>query len=291
MKMKKFAAHALSLCLALTTASACAESAAPEATTQALRVGAVTVYDFGDIKLHAYNMGDALSDECYLLESDEGLVMLETGAFTDQLQTWKDYIDSLNKPLAGALLAYHPNGMEMFGDVPVYATEKALSNWGEGGSIRGLTDGFVATFGEGVAANLPQQATLIHTGDTLTLAGITFVIREEGDDAYGVEIPQINCVYIHMLGSKCHNILTSRDHIRAFAAELKDFNYTLVLTSHYVPEGSDAVQAKLAYLEKAAELADTCDDAEAFTAAMKEAFPDYVGENYLTMTAGMLFAE
>ena len=87
--------------------------------------------------------------------------------------------------MAGALLAYHPNGIEVFGDIPVYATEKALSNWGKGGSIRGLTDGFVATFGDGVAANLPTKANLIKTGDKVTLAGMDFVIREEGDDAYG----------------------------------------------------------------------------------------------------------
>ena len=168
--MKKFVSRILSLGLALTAATAAAEADMPAETTKALSVGSVTVYDFGDIKLHAYNMGDALADECYLLESDEGLVMLETGAFTDQLNAWKGYIDGLDKPLAGALLAYHPNGIEVFGDIPVYATEKALSNWGKGGSIRGLTDGFVATFGDGVAANLPTKANLIKTGDKVTLA-------------------------------------------------------------------------------------------------------------------------
>ena len=289
--MKKFVSRILSLGLALTAATAAAEADMPAETTKALSVGSVTVYDFGDVKLHAYNMGDALSDECYLLESGEGLVMLETGAFTDQLNAWKDYIDGLDKPLAGALLAYHPNGIEVFGDIPVYATEKALSNWGKGGSIRGLTDGFVATFGDGVAANLPTKANLIKTGDTVTLAGMDFVIREEGDDAYGVEIPQINCVYIHMLGSKCHNILTSREHMLALAEELRGFQYTLVLTSHYVPEGADAVQTKLAYLDKALELSNSCATAEEFKSAMQSAFPDYAGENYLDMTAGMLYQE
>lgn len=101
--MKKFVSRILSLGLALTAATAAAEADMPAEMTKALSVGSVTVYDFGDIKLHAYNMGDALSDECYLLESDEGLVMLETGAFTDQLNAWKGYIDGLDKPLAGAL--------------------------------------------------------------------------------------------------------------------------------------------------------------------------------------------
>ena len=92
-----------------------------------------------------------------------------------------------------------------------------------------------------------------------------------------------------MLGSDCHNILTSREHISAFAEKLKGFDYDLVLTSHYVPEGQDAVETKIAYLEKTLELADACADAASFIEAMNEAFPDYSGANYLETTAGMLY--
>lgn len=284
--MKKLIAIILTAML-MFSACAVAESASP--TTNQLELGSVTVYDFGDVKLHCYNSGDALADECYLVESAEGVVMIETGAFTANLTEWKQYIDGLNKPIAGALLAYHPNGIELFGDVTVYTTENALANWGEGGSIRALTDGFVESLGDTVAADHPSEATLVNFGDTVTLAGVDFIIRDEGDDAYGIEIPAINCVYIHMLGSDCHNILTSKEHISAFAEELKGFDYDLVLTSHYVPEGQEAVEAKIAYLEKTLELADTCTDAASFIEAMNETFPDYSGANYLETTAGMLY--
>lgn len=284
--MKRIVAIALTL-LTLLSGFALAESASK--TEVALELGAVTVYDFGDIRLHAYCTNDALGDECYLIESSEGVVMLETSAFTANLIEWKNYIDGLNKPIAGALLAYHPNGYALFGDAPVYTSNNALNNWQEGGSIRALTDGFIAAFGDAVAADLPAEAEILEFGDSVTLAGVDFIIRSEGDDAYGVEIPAINCVYIHMLGSDCHNILTSREHIAAFIEELKGFDYDLVLTSHYAPEGTDAVASKIAYLEKTLELADSCTDSESFTAAMREAFPDYSGENYLEMSAGMLY--
>lgn len=287
--MKKITSLLLTLAMLLTGVSAFAEAAPYTESTAQLEIGSVTVYDFGSIKLHSYNSGDALADECYLIESDEGVVMLETGAFTANLVEWKGYIDSLAKPIAGALLAYHPNGIENFGDVTVYTTENALTNWGEGGSIRALTDSFIAGFGDAVAANHPTDVTLVNFGDTVTLAGVDFIIRNEGDDAYGVEIPAINCVYIHMLGSDCHNILTGKEHINAFISELDGFNYTLVLTSHYTPEGQDAVATKIAYLNKVLELNDSCADAAAFTAAMNEAFPDYSGANYLDMTAGFLY--
>ena len=168
--MKKLIAIILT---ALLMFSACAMAGSASPTTNQLELGSVTVYDFGDVKLHCYDSGDALADECYLVESAEGVVMIETGAFTANLTEWKQYIDGLNKPIAGALLAYHPNGIELFGDVEVYATENALANWGEGGSIRALTDGFVASFGDAVAANHPSEATLVDFGDTVTPVSYT----------------------------------------------------------------------------------------------------------------------
>ena len=49
------------------------------------------------------------------------------------------------------------------------------------------------------------------------------------------------------------------------------------------------MQTKIAYLAKTAEIAESAESAEDFTAQMREAFPDYAGENYLEMTAGFLF--
>lgn len=253
--------------------------------------GSVTVYDFGDNKLHAYASGDALGDCAYAVETVEGIVLIESTAFTSANEAWKAYIDGLGKPVAGKLMAFHPNGSAIYSDDDPYATENALENWGEGGNIRGLTDGFVVAFGEDVAAEHPASAQIVSFGDTVTLAGIDFIIRNEGDDAYGIDIPAINCVYIHMMGSNVHNILTSIEHINAFKAELEGFDYDLVLTGHNPPEGRDAVATKIAYLEKTAELAESCEDAKSFIAAMNEAFPDYAGANYLEMTAGFLFPE
>ena len=38
------------------------------------------------------------------------------------------------------------------------------------GSIRALTDGFVAAFGDAVAADHPEKEQIVHFGDTVTLA-------------------------------------------------------------------------------------------------------------------------
>ncbi len=65
--------------------------------------------------------------------------------------------------------------------------------------------------------------------------------------------------------------------------------YGLILSSHHTPEGQDAVAEKASYVRKVKELLAESRTADAFKTAMKRAFPDYAGENYLDMTADFLF--
>ena len=126
---------------------------------------------------------------------------------------------------------------------------------------------------------------------TVTVAGMEFNLIDHGD-TYDLEIPALNVVYTHMLGKTSHSIMTSTEHMDSMLEILKgyqDAGYDMILSAHSAPEGQDAVTEKIAYVEKAKELVATSENAEAFIAAMKEAFPDYVGENYLEMSAGYLY--
>ena len=257
----------------------------------------VDVYPFenGSIKLHAFGTGDNMNDYCYIVETPEGLVLIESTAYKPDVEALSKYIKALDKPLAGALLSYHPNGYKSYGNVKVYATEGALKSWAEGGSVWGLTQSFIQAFGDKVADDLPDSAEILTEGQTLRLAGLDFVILHESDgEDYGIAIPAINAVYRHMMGSKTHNILPAVPYIEAEIAELKgyqDKGYSLILTSHHAPEGKEAVAQKIAYLEKVLDLAKSCKSRAEFIEAVKAAFPDYAGEAYLEMSAGALFKE
>ena len=261
-----------------------------------ISTGNMSVLNFdGGVKLHAYGTGDNMNDYCYIIETPEGLVLLESTAYRENVKALADYIASLGKPLVGALLSYHPNGYKSYGDVKIYATENALKSWAEGGSVWGLTQSFIKGMGDKVAEDLPAEAEIVAEGQTVKLAGLDFVILHESDgEDYGVYIPAINAVYRHMMGSKTHNILPAVPYIEAEIAELKDYqskNYALILTSHNAPEGKAAVAEKIVYLEKVLELAKSSKNRAEFISSVKEAFPDYNGEAYLEMSAGALFAE
>ena len=76
------------------------QSNIPNGVEKKLDLGIVTVYDFGDVKLHSYNTNDPLADEFYLFESNQGLVLLESGAMKSNVAEFNEYIKSLKKPLS-----------------------------------------------------------------------------------------------------------------------------------------------------------------------------------------------
>ena len=277
-------------------AEAKAKSDIPKGKVKKLEIGTVTVYKFGKIKLHAYNTNDALSDEFYALESKDGVVLIESGAMKANVAEFNEYLKKLNKPLVAQLLSYHPNGYSMFdGDAKIYATAGALASWQEGGGVYALTQNFIQGFGaDKVAGDLPEDASVVRVGQTITIAGMEFKILPTPDveGNYAIEIPAINSVYRHMMGSNVHNILPSLDYITAEIADLENYQdkgYTLILTSHYPPEGQAAVAKKIDYLQTIRRLARTCKNKYEFITAVNNAFPDYQGANYLEMTAGFLF--
>lgn len=104
--MKKLISLLMMILLLLS--AALAEVSTPTCTTVTLATGSVQVYDFGENRLHAYVSGDALGDVCYAVESPTGVVLLESTAFTAGNDAWKAYVDTLGKPVAGKLMAYHP---------------------------------------------------------------------------------------------------------------------------------------------------------------------------------------
>ena len=258
-----------------------------------LKIGSVAVYDFGRIKIHAYQSKDPLGDETYVFETDKNLVLLESTAFKANNREWAEYIQSLKRPIAGELMAYHPNGAGTYG-AKVYATETALKNWQKGGSIYNLTASFDKGFGPAVSDQLPARAKILKEGQYVGIGGILFHILPAGDAAYSIELPQIHVVYRHMMGSHTHNILTSTAHMDAEIASMQQYRkagYALVLTGHNVPEGQEAVAEKLAYFKTMKRLASENRNKADFVKAARKAFPNYQGDNYLMMTTDFLYKE
>ena len=279
-------------CLSVCNAEASdkAETVVPTIHDAAVESGSVTVYDFGASKLHVYNTGDALGDVAYIVEGEDSLIGIELPAFTANLNTWQSYIADLDKPMNDLFLCDHATGASYVEGMNVYGTQGAQDSIASG-STYATTQGLYETFGDDFHGGADLANINKVVSGTVTVAGIDFNLIDCGE-TYDLEIPSMNAVYTHMLGKTCHSILTSTAHMDSMIETLKGYQsagYDMILSAHSGVEGQDAVAEKIAYVEKAKELAASCDNAEAFMTAMKEAFPDYIGENYLEMSAGYLY--
>ena len=260
-----------------------------DCTTTELGSGAVSVYDFGAAKLHAYKTNDPIDDEVFVIEKNGRGFVIEYPCFFANIEELTRYIADAGIKIEGIVAAYHMAGATFLPNAPVYATKEADAYGHEGGG-KALIDGFATAFGEAFDASLPEVTNIIE-GDTLELAGITMSIVRN-NDAFDIEIPELNVVYTHMLGHDCHSIVAGAGHADAIVAQLKGYQAAgidLVLTSHYTPEDLKDVQTKIDYLEALKQIAAQSADAAGFKAAVRERYPEYAGDTYLDMTAGFFF--
>lgn len=254
-----------------------------------LTKGEMNVYDFGAVRLHAYKTNDFIDDEVFIVEKNGNAVVIESPCFFDNNKELEEYIGSLNVETAGMLVAYHGAGAQCLKDIPKYATQNA-KEYSENGGGKTLIDNFTAAFGE-IFDNSIHRITNILNAGKVTIGGIDFVITPT-QEAFDIEIPEINAVYTHMLGHDCHSIVVGAGHADAIIAQLKGYiekGYDLILTSHYTPEDLKDAKTKIAYLENLKEIASECSDAEEFKKKVNERYGSYSGGNYLDMTAGFFF--
>ncbi|MDE6745458.1 MAG: hypothetical protein K2J72_02340 [Oscillospiraceae bacterium] len=258
-------------------------------TAVTLEKGEMNVYNFGEVKLHAYKTNDLISDEVFVLEKGGKAVVIEPPCFFDNCKELSEYLKDLD--VEGIFVAYHGAGASFMPDVPKYATQNA-KEYSENGGGKALIDNFANTFGNIFDSSVHKITDIIGEGK-ITAAGIDFIISQT-PDAFDIEIPEINAVYTHMLGHDCHSIVAGAGHADAIISQLKGYiknGYDLILTSHYTPEDLKDAETKIAYLEDLKAIAARCRNAEEFKAAAKNNYPDYSGDNYLDMTAGFFFAE
>ena len=257
-------------------------------TTIKLAKGEMNIYDFGTVKLHAYKTNDFIDDEVFIVEKNGKAVVIESPCFFDNNRELDEYLKDVT--VEGMLVAYHGAGATFLPDVPKYATQNA-KEYSENGGGKALIDNFTGAFGE-IFDNSVHNITNVIEAGKITIGGIDFVIKQT-NEAFDVEIPEINAVYTHMLGHDCHSIVAGAGHADAMIAELRSYiekGYDLILTSHYTPEDLKDAQTKIDYLENLKKIAADCKNADEFKSEVGKKYPQYSGQNYLDMTAGFFFA-
>ena len=140
-----------------------------------LEHGFVQIYDFGTMKLHAYQTADAMADECFVLETGKNLVAIESPPFDVNIAEWKQYIGTLGKPLTDVLISAHPGGGKWYGDAKSHATSGAIQAI-TSGATKALTEQLGQAFGPGF--NREIQRWPLKIGQSVKV-GCTSQIRSD----------------------------------------------------------------------------------------------------------------
>ena len=257
-------------------------------TTVNLKKGEMNIYDFGNVKLHAYKTNDFIDDEVFILEKNGKAVIIESPCFFDNNEELTEYLKNIK--VEGMLVAYHGAGASFMPKVPEYSTQNAMI-YSESGGGKELIESFANAFGEIFDSSIHKITNVIEE-EKITIGDIDFVIKRTAE-AFDISIPEINAVYTHMLGHDSHSIVAGAAHADSIVAELKDYiskGYDLILTSHYTPEDLKDAQIKIDYLENLKKIAANCADADSFKLEVQKQYPAYSGQNYLDMTAGFFYA-
>lgn len=257
--------------------------------TVELDKGQVDIYTANDITLYAYQTRDAIDDEVFILTKAGRGVVIELPCFYDNIRELTAFLDREDITVEGKLVAYHAAGGSFLPQVPAYGTASSVAYNTTGGGA-GLVANFKSVFGESFDAGLCAVDHILEEGET-SIAGIRFVVKPNAE-AYDLEIPELNCVYTHMMGHDCHSIVAGCPHADGMISGLNYYirhGFDLVLTSHYTPEDLKDAQTKVAYLTELKEIAMTCETAAEMKEKVQAKYPDYSGMNYLDMTVGFFF--
>lgn len=257
--------------------------------TVTLDKGRVDIYTKGGITLYAYQTRDAIDNEVFVLAKEGRGVVIELPCFYDNIRELTAFLERVGVTVEGKLVAYHAAGASFLPQVPAYGT-KSSDAYNTTGGGAALVSNFKSIFGDSFDAGICSPNYIMAEGET-EIAGIRFVVRPNAE-AYELEIPELNCVYTHMMGHDCHSIVAGCPHADGMISQLNYYirrGFDLVLTSHYTPEDLKDAKTKVAYLTELKEIALSCESAEEMKAAVQQKYPDYSGMNYLDMTVGFFF--
>ena len=259
--------------------------------TVELDKGHVDVYTENGITLYAYQTRDLINDEVFILAKNGRGVVIELPCFHDNIRELTAFLRQEGITVEGKLVAYHAAGASFLPEVPAYGTASSVAYNTTGGGAA-LVANFHKAFGGSFDESLCAVDHVLEEGET-EIAGIRFLVRPNAE-AYDLEIPEINCVYTHMMGHDCHSIVAGCPHADGILSQLNYYlrkGFDLVLTSHYTPEDLKDARTKIAYLTDLKEIALASESADEMRAKVQAKYPHYSGQNYLDMTVGFFFPQ
>ena len=241
----------------------------------------VTTWDVNGLTVHTYTNNEAnFANSTAVVETDDSVVLIDAHFAEAQAQDFRDYAESFGKPIDRLFITHahsdHIGGLaSVFADIPSYSTAAVIAAAAE----------------EGITITDELEPSTIEIG------GVSFQIDRyldaEAEEQIVISVPDAGVMAIgDLIYSDTHAVMAPTfDSWLAILDELEAVEgTTLVIPGHGTVGGPDALFADMTgYLETARDLWQANDDADSFSDAMVEAFPDRPGEGLLRFGAPRLY--
>ena len=245
-------------------------------------VGQFNAYQLDGFKLHVYNSNDVMADASYIIEGQDGLVVMEYPLFKVNAAEFAEYIKALGKPVVTDITDYHLGGSDQ---LPIVMPQ-GMPQFIEGPIYSGMMKGFAEQFGETMVDLPTQQATEVPFGSTQQYAGVDFQFEHGASSDFPGSMIIIGkqVCYTHWAPYQMHMSPLQLGSKEAIDAELATTKAELATQAKYFIGGhgglveKDAVEARIAYLECLKKLRAEKKDANSFAEALKTAYPDMPGD-------------
>lgn len=167
--------------------------------TVALDKGRVDVYTKNGVTLYAYQTRDLIDNEVFVLAKKGRGVVIELPCFFDNIRELTDFLKSKGVTVEAKFVAYHAAARPSCRRSPPTAPNPP-SPITRRAAAQGWSANFKNAFGDSFDPAICEVDHVLEEGE-IELAGIRFVVKPNAE-AFDLEIPEINCVYTHMMGPR-----------------------------------------------------------------------------------------
>lgn len=250
-------------------------------TAMAQTKGRFEVHDLGNFKLHVYHTNDVMADASYIIEGKDSLVTMEHPLFKDNVAEFNIYIEKLGKPIEKIISDYHLGGSGNYAQIMA----EGMEEFSKGPIYGGMMKGFEQMWGDTITELPTGDVTEVPFGTTQTWAGVTFEFRHGASSDFPAASLLIGgkVYYTHWTPAMAHVSHLQISSPAAIDAEIAEAEKSLAsgaelfIGGHGGAAKRDAVEFKIAYLKKMKEVFQANENAEAFVAAMEQAYPELPG--------------
>ncbi len=261
-------------------------------------IGVMTVIPLENLRIHTYEAPEAaVFVNSHIIETENGLIVIDTQFLRPHAEEFRRYADSLGKPIDRVIITHsHPDhwfGCEYFRDAAIYALSEVADQIKAGGEA--MIQAYAPAFGDAITETVVAPGRTIRPG-TETLDGVTLAYEKADGAEAGVnlviELPENRVLIAQDLVYNRVHVFLQQKEMEPWLAHLRRFQekeYDFVLSGHGLPANMQALADMAGYLEDAKTALAASNDVETLKQHLVGKYPFYRGEYILDISGRYLY--